>query len=175
MSRDKHEGGGDALALRFIGPRSSKRYEVSNVDGKTDRVSVAECKKRVTALLKEVKEAKFTGVDASVKGCGKKGRDSIVRTLKRHSEIAHDAEFNAQDGAFVHKKHGKATFENQALTVEGVKPVLLEDVKIDGLRVALSPSKRLMLVLSGGSSGATLVYAANVSAEDGTPTQIGLE
>ena len=93
LSNDNREGGGAAVALRFISSDKSKRYEVSNSDGKKDRVSLAECKTRVEALAKQVKAAKFTGVEVSVKGCGKKVRDTIVRTLKRHSEEANDAQF----------------------------------------------------------------------------------
>ncbi|MCC6811225.1 MAG: hypothetical protein IT381_27590 [Deltaproteobacteria bacterium] len=175
MTRDNHEGGGAAVALRFITHDKSKRYEVSNGDGKKERVSPADCKSRVTALQKQLKDAKFTGVDVAAKACAKKGRDSIVRTLKRHSEDAAAAQFKEQDGALVHSKHGKAVLENQSLNIDGLRSIMLgEEIKAETLRVALSPSRKLLLVFHGASGGATIVYAAAIAA-DGTPAPIGLE
>jgi hypothetical protein len=124
--------------LRLIGPKKAVRFDVS----------AADCKAHVQALQKALVALRFTGVEASIKGCGKPERATIVRTLKRHADAAREAELPAE-------RYAKGVLE-----IDGL-PAISLGAKV--ARVALSPTKKLVLMLAVGDGGATIVRAVSIA------------
>lgn len=131
----------NGAVLRLIGPKTAQRFDAG-------RGSVGECKATVLALQKAL--PKFTGLEISVKGCGKTQRDTIVRTLKRHADDAKQAQLPRD--RFVVKDGG--------LMIEGLPPIDLGGAS--PVQVAVSPSRRLVLVLAAEAGGAAIVRAATI-------------
>lgn len=126
--------------FRVIGPKQTTTFDLAG--------TALQCKTRALELQRAARG--FTGVEISVRGCGKASRDAIVRTLKRHADEA-----AASD-------RGDVVIEGDAAVVDGVRFVIAELAKRRPLRAAISPTKRLVLLFARNpDGGATVVFAAN--------------
>lgn len=129
--------------FRVIGPKKTETFDLT---GGTP----LECKAKALALQQAARG--FTGVEISVRGCGKTSRDTIVRTLKRHADEA--AESN----------RGDVAIEGDAAIVDGVRVAIGDLAKRRPLRAAISPTKKLVLLFGrNADGGATVVFAASAS------------
>lgn len=159
--------GGASVSYRVVGPGVlQQRHEVSNDmvpgDGpRLQRVSKEQCRTALLELKKILQATGFKGVELHGENCAK-NRSELVLVTPELAESAETSELETDGEAFI-RRDWRIRFQLDALVLmaPGTSKRLLLPRRIapEAAHLLLSPTRRLLLVLSSTETGEQVLTA----------------